>query len=44
MWPFNYGFSIWGTVVLYAVITLLYFVWMLVVNSKDKQKGDKGGT
>ena len=43
MWPFNYGFSVWGTIVLYIVITALYFVWMLVMNSKDKGSQDKGG-
>ena len=37
MWPFNYGFAIWGTVVLYIAVTILYFVWMVVTNSKDKK-------
>lgn len=37
MWPFNYGFAIWGTVVLYVALTVGYVVWMIVMNSKDKE-------
>ena len=37
MWPFNYGFSVWGTVVLYVALTILYVIWMVVMNSKDKK-------
>jgi len=39
MWPFNFGFAVWGTVVLYGVITVLYIIWMVLSESKDK-KGD----
>lgn len=37
MWPFNYGFAVWGTVVLYVALTVAYVIWMIVVNSKDKE-------
>ena len=40
MWPFNYGFAVWGTVVLYALIIVLYAVWMVVTDSKDKKGVD----
>ena len=39
MWPFNYGFSVWGTVVLYLLIIVLYAIWMVAAESGDK-KGD----
>jgi len=43
MWPFNYNFSVWGTVVLYVLLTAGYIVWMLAMNAKEKRNGSKGG-
>ena len=39
MWPFNYGFAVWGTVVLYLFIIVLYSIWMRGCES-GKKKGD----
>jgi uncharacterized membrane protein len=43
MWPFNYGFAVWGTVVIYVAMTVLYYIWMRIMNSRENGKNEKGG-
>jgi len=41
---FDAGFIMWGFFIIYALVTVAYYLWMYVVNKKERDLERTGST